>query len=71
VTAVAFSPDGIYLSSASYDRTVKVWNVNTHSESVTLYGHTRKATAVKFSPDGKYLASGSRDRVIKLWSLEN
>jgi len=28
VTSVVFGPDGKYLASASWDRTVKLWNLN-------------------------------------------
>ena len=39
VAAVAFSPDGRYVASASYDRLVKIWNVETGEETRALAGH--------------------------------
>ena len=69
MTCVAFSPDGRTLASASWDQTVKLWDVASGRELKTLSGHAGKVTSVAFSPDGKALASGGADKTIKLWDL--
>jgi tetratricopeptide (TPR) repeat protein len=56
VNAVAFSPDGRYLASGSYDKTVRVFEVGSFREIRTLTEHVL-VKAVAFSPDGRYLTS--------------
>ena len=68
VHSVAFSPDGRYIVSGSYDRTVRVWDFHTGQSVMNpLLGHKGYVTSVAFSPDGRYIVSGSEDRTIRLW----
>lgn len=58
--AIAFSPDGETLATASGDsRTVTLWDVATGREKVCLDGHQDPIWSVAFSPDGRRLASAS------------
>jgi eukaryotic-like serine/threonine-protein kinase len=67
VMSVAFSPDGQRLAYATVDRTVRVWDVGTGKETLTLKGHTKFVNSVAFSPDGHRLASASGDGTVKVW----
>ncbi|MBN2546968.1 MAG: PD40 domain-containing protein [Spirochaetes bacterium] len=69
VKSIAFSPDGKYIISASWDKTLKLWDVSTGKELRTFQGHYNKVTAVAFSPDGKYVISASWDKTLRLWDL--
>src|SRR5262245_6929008 len=52
LTAVAFSVDGKYAYTGSHDKTVRVWEVLTGREIITLEGHTSWIIAVAGSKDG-------------------
>jgi WD40 repeat protein len=66
---LAFSPDGRYIGSASSDKTIKIWAVETGEELATLRDHSSYVFAIAFSPDGRTLATGGDDKTIKLWRL--
>jgi WD40 repeat protein len=66
--AVAFAPDGRTLATASFDRSIRLWDVSTGKPlGKPLTGHAEPVTCLAFSPDGKVLASGSLDNSVKLW----
>mgnify|MGYP005840425829 CR=1 FL=1 len=59
------------LASGSYDRTVRLWDVNAGECLKILEEHSDQVWSVAFSPDGRVLASGSSDRIIKLWDVSS
>ncbi len=72
VYAVAFSPDGGYVATGSFDKTLKLWDATTGKEVKTLGGqggHQNLVLTVAFSPNGQMLASGSTDNTAKLWDV--
>jgi WD40 repeat protein len=64
------TPDGRYAISASRDRTLKVWELETGREVRTLAGHAAGVRAVAVIPDGRVAISASEDRTLKMWELE-
>jgi WD40 repeat protein len=67
VWAVAFSPDGRLLATASPDKTARLWDPATGDCLRTLTGHTRQVNGVAFSADGRLLATASDDKSAQLW----
>src|SRR5215208_2935101 len=69
--AVAFSPDGQLLASASSDHTVKIWRVADGALLRTLTGFFDSVSSVAFSHNGQLLAAGSMDRNVRVWNVNN
>lgn len=67
VTQVAWSPDNLFVASASLDKTVIVYDVANQKNHSVYSGHTSPVTAVSWSPDGRTLASGATDGSVHLW----
>ncbi len=67
ISAIAFSPDGGRLVTASLDETVKVWDAASGEELLTLTGNTGGVLCVAFSPNGRHLAAGGLDRAVRVW----
>ncbi|XP_006581249.1 WD40 repeat-containing protein HOS15-like isoform X1 [Glycine soja] len=60
----------LVLASASFDSTIKLWDVELGNVLYSLNGHRDPVYSVAFSPNGEYLASGSMDRYLHIWSVK-
>jgi WD40 repeat protein len=70
VRCLSFTPDGTKLVSGSFDKTIKLWQLDTQTAIHTLTDRIKGVFALAISPDGKLLASGSWDETVELWNLE-
>jgi WD40 repeat protein len=68
VRAVAISPDGARLATASNEETVRIWHAD-GSPRATL-SHTRRVRAVAISPDGAWLVTASSDGTVRIWDAD-
>ena len=68
VMTARFSPDGTVVATASGDKTVRLWDVDSGRRMLALAGHTDTVTSIDFSADGETVASGGADGTVRLWS---
>jgi nucleoside phosphorylase len=64
------TPDGQRVVSASWDNTLKVWDLASGRAEATLDGHADRVTVCAVTPDGRRMVSVSRDNTLKVWDLE-
>lgn len=68
VNAVAWSPDGTLIASASADSSVQVFKASSGQRTVIYTGHTAEVATVAWSPDGQLIASGGQDGTVQVWN---
>jgi transducin (beta)-like 1 len=60
----------LVMASASFDATIKLWDVEAGKSLFTLTRHSDPVYSVAFSPDGDFLASGSLCGLLHIWSAK-
>jgi cytochrome c len=68
IVALAVSPDGTTLASASWDHTVRLWPLAGGAPRV-LEEHTQNVNGVAFAADGRAVISASYDQSVRIWPL--
>ncbi|KAJ0430513.1 putative transcription factor WD40-like family [Helianthus annuus] len=69
VNHVYFSPDGQWIASASFDKSVKLWNGITGKFVAAFRGHVGPVYQISWSADSRLLLSGSKDSTLKVTSF--
>jgi transducin (beta)-like 1 len=60
----------VNLATASFDSTIKIWDVEHGRCLRTLAKHSEAVCSIAYSPDGCYLVSGSFDKHLRIWSTK-
>jgi len=69
INLVSFSPDGRLLASASFDKSLRLWDGVKGKALGILRGHVQAVYQVCWSSDSRMLVSGSKDSTLKVWNL--
>lgn len=69
VQDVALSSDGDYAVSASWDRSLRLWDMRTGEALHKFCGHTRDVLSVAIAPNNRQIVSGGRDNKIMVWNV--
>ena len=75
IKTITFGPDGKYLASGGYDRTIILWDVSEPDNPRPIgsplqdQAHSGLVISLAFSPDGNTLASAGDERSIHLWNV--
>ena len=66
-----FLPDGLSAISASFDGTLRTWNLETAEKIQEFRGHEGSIWRVALSPDGKTAFSGGNDAAVLSWDVSS
>lgn len=68
VEDVVISSDGQFALSASWDHTLRLWDIKKGVTTRRFVGHTKDVLSCAFSAENRQIVSGSRDKTVKLWN---
>ncbi len=66
---IAFSPDGLYVLTASRDATAQLWDVATGGQAAPPLRHLGGLWHAGFSPDGRQVVTAGEDGAVRVWDL--
>ncbi|KAK9474492.1 WD40-repeat-containing domain protein [Dipodascopsis tothii] len=70
VSCLSFAEDGSTLASASWDKTVRVWNIFGRTTAVEPFELNSDVLAIALRPDSKQVAVATLDGQISFWDVD-
>lgn len=72
VMSIDYSPTGREFATASYDRTIRIYDVGQgHSKEIYHTKRMQKAFSVAYTADAQFVVSGSDDCNIRVWKAKS
>jgi len=71
ISEVVLTNDSRFAFSASWDGTVRLWNVAQGRTMYKLIGHTKDVLSVALSNDDRQIITGGLDHQIKIWNTRS
>lgn len=68
VSGLSISNDSKFLVSSSWDKTLRLWDLNTFKTKSLMKGHTKDVLCVSFTSENRLIVSGSMDKSLKFWN---
>ncbi|KAI3838829.1 hypothetical protein MKX03_002605 [Papaver bracteatum] len=68
---LAFHPSGKYVGTASFDKSWRLWDIETGVELLYQEGHSRGVYGICFHHDGSLAASCGLDSIVRVWDLRS
>jgi WD40 repeat protein/DNA-binding SARP family transcriptional activator len=66
---VAWSPDGRWIATSSFDGSTRIWDADGGTSRFTLFGHGASVEDLAWSPGSDRLVTGSSDGTAKVWRI--
>jgi len=70
VSSLALNSDNTKLVSGSWDKTIRLWDIESAKSDLLFKGHTKDVLSVGFSHDERLIFSGAMDNTLKYWNTK-
>jgi guanine nucleotide-binding protein subunit beta-2-like 1 protein len=68
ISDLVISSDGQFCISSSWDRSIRIWDLEKMKILRKFIGHKNDILSIAFSTDNRIIVTGSRDKTIKVWN---
>lgn len=69
ISEIAFATDGRLLATASWDHSLRLWDLREKSAIRAFQGNLSEVWSLALLPDGERLVSGAKDGTVAIWPL--